>query len=85
MARKISPDLLSEHQGELGVWKKRKIDEEAVFETLLNFNFEITTRVVLGRAKGSGAIYRIHIPSEATRLVAIVCLRLCKRYTCITE
>ena len=71
MARKISQDLLSEHQGELGIWKKKKSIEEPVFEALLNFNFDISTRVVLRgtKSKGSGAIYKIHVPGEDTRSV----------------
>jgi len=68
MARKIAVDLLRKHQGELGVWRRRKTDEsggyEQVFDTLLNFDFEVTTRVVLGDSKGGGAIYQIMIPGE---------------------
>jgi len=68
MARKIAADLLRQHQGELGIWKRRKIDNsrgyEQVFETLLNFDFEVSTRVIFGDAKGGGAIYQIMIPGE---------------------
>ena len=67
MARKISADLLKLHEGELGVWKKRKVGdtEEAVFETLLNFDFDILAKVVF--ARGSGAIYKITIPGDGTK------------------
>ena len=75
MARKISPDRLKEHEGELGIWKKilaksaRGRDTEAEFETILNFNFDILCRVTLGKGSGSGAVYELRIPGEETRLV----------------
>ena len=61
MARKISPDRLEEHEGELGIWKKISAKSahgtEAEFETILNFNFDILCRVTLGKWSGSGAVY----------------------------
>ena len=75
MARKISPDRLEEHEGELGIWKKISAKSargtEAEFETILNFNFDILYRVTLGKGStsGSGAVYELRIPGEETRLV----------------
>ena len=86
MARKISPDRLEEHDGELGIWKipatqtsktQRGRGEPAAhdrgreFETILNFNFDILCRVTLGKGNGSGALYKIHIPGEESRLVCL--------------
>ena len=69
MARKVSVDLLKSYQGELGIWKQRKTkdSDDATFETLLNFNFEIEAKVVLGSTRGSGTIYRILIPGEGVK------------------
>ena len=47
MARKeVSPELLVEHQEEVGIWKSTKKGKE--FDALLNFNFDVTTKVSLG-------------------------------------
>lgn len=66
MTQKISADLLNSHLGMLGVWSKKKKDDidEAVFETLWNFDFEIAAKNIFGSARGSGAIYRTMIPGE---------------------
>ena len=79
MARKISPDRLEEHNGELGIWKtagtqtskSASHDRGREFETILNFNFDILCRVALGKGNGSGALYKIHIPGEESRLVCL--------------
>lgn len=70
MARKVSPELLELHQGELGIWRRKK-DREPEFETLMNFSFEIAAKVTLGRAMGSGAIYTIHVPGKEPGYVSI--------------
>jgi len=74
MSRKIAVDLLKLHQGELGIWKRRKVNDsgnsQLVFDTLLNFNLEVIAKVTLGGAagaRGSGAIYRILIPGEEAK------------------
>ena len=72
MARKVSPELLAEHQGELGIWKSTKKGRE--FDALLNFNFDVTTKVSLGEQLGSGAVYVVRVPGEETRFV---CSYLC--------
>ena len=46
MAPKVSPELLVEHQGELGLWKSTKKGRE--FDVLLNFSFNVTTKSGLG-------------------------------------
>ena len=69
MARKVSPKLLVEHQGELGIWKSTKKGKE--FDALLNFNFDVTTKVSLGEQLGSGAAYVVRVPGEETRFVFV--------------
>ena len=59
-------DQLELHQGELGIWKRKK-DKEPVFETLMNFSFDIAAKVTLGKPMGSVAIYTIHVPGEEPR------------------
>lgn len=73
MARKVSPELLAEHQGELGIWKSTKKGKE--FDALLNFNFDVTTKVSLGEQLGSGAVYVVRVPGEETRFVRIYAIR----------
>lgn len=69
MARKISPEQLTEQDGELGVFKTIKTSNgrEQRFETILNFNFDVVCRVSFGRGNGSGALYKIRVPGEEPR------------------
>lgn len=60
-ARKVSPEALIEHDGELGVMKGEK------FEAMLNFDFEILCKVSLGTRAGSGAVYEVKIVGEEPR------------------
>ena len=54
MAQKVSPELLVEHQGELGIWKSTKKGKG--FDVLLNINFNVTTKVDLGEQLESRAV-----------------------------
>ena len=56
MVQKVSPELLVEHQGELGLWKSTKKGRE--FDVLLNFNFNfnVTIKVDLGEQLGSRTV-----------------------------
>ena len=58
MARKVKPECLVNVSGELGIKKKQS------FETLLNFDFDVSCRVSLGSQLGSGAVYTVRIPGE---------------------
>ena len=60
-ARKVSPEVLVERDGELGVMKGDK------FEAMLNFDFEILGKVSLGTRAGSGAVYKVKIAGEEPR------------------
>ena len=55
-AQKVSPELLVEHHGELGIWKSTKKGRE--FDVLLNFNFNVMTKVDWGEQLGSRAVLR---------------------------
>ena len=60
-ARKVSPEALIKRDGELGVMKGDK------FEAMLNFDFEILSKVSLGTRAGSGTVYEVKIVGEEPR------------------
>ena len=58
MARKVNPENIVTHEGELGVKKGNK------FETLLNFDFDVVLNISMGKLCGSGAVYSIKSYNE---------------------
>ena len=66
MARRVSPELLVEHQGELGIWKSTKKGKG--FGVLLNFNFNVTTKVDLGEQLGSREVLCDSSPRRRNKL-----------------
>ncbi len=63
-AQGSAPQQLVKCGRELGVLKGPKGDK---FEVLLNFDFDIITRVFMGEQSGSGAVYRVYTPGEEER------------------